>query len=304
MPTDLKAAALFRDELLEAGVLVATSVDGLYHRSGAFEGVVRGIEALVSKTGADQEAPELFFSPLIPRSVFELTDYLKSFPDLTGSIDTFVGTDADHAELLRAFEAGEDWTTKLTPAEVVLCSAACHPLYPSCTGTLRPGGQRYEVHGHCFRHEPSIDPARMQSFRQHEFVFVGDPKGAAAHRDMWLERALGLLGGLGLEVEAVVANDPFFGRAGRMLAANQRETTLKFEVVSPIASEEYPTAISSANCHEDHFGLSFDIHTSDGNVAHTACIGFGLERITLALLRTHGLDPKSWPVAVRSQLWP
>jgi hypothetical protein len=38
-------------------------------------------------------------------------------------------------------------------------------------------------------------------------------------------------------------------------------------------------------------------------VAHTACVGFGEERIVLALLRTHGFDPERWPVEVRKRLW-
>ena len=42
---------------------------------------------------------------------------------------------------------------------------------------------------------------------------------------------------------------------------------------------------------------------ADGGVGHTACLGFGHERIVLALLRTHGLDPSSWPAAVRDELW-
>ena len=125
--------------------------------------------------------------------------------------------------------------------------------------------------GQCFRREPSVDPARMQVFRQHEFVFLGDPAGARGHRDDWVTRALEIHGRLGLEVEAVVANDPFFGRTGKILAASQREEVLKIEIVSPICSTERPTAITSANCHLDHFGDSFDIRTNDGEVAHTAC---------------------------------
>jgi seryl-tRNA synthetase len=292
----------FREALLEAGVLVATGVDGLYHRSGTFEAIARGVADLAHRCGGGPGVPVLFFPPLIPRDAFELTDYLRSFPDLTGSIDTFVGNDRDHAELLRIAEAGGDWAAALTPAEVVLCSAACHPLYPGLRGVLPEGGRRFEVEGYCFRHEPSLDPARMQSFRQHEFVYVGDPDGAIAHRDGWLQRGLDLLGGLGLPVTSVVANDPFFGRAGRILAANQREAVLKWEIVTPIADDDKPTAIASANCHQDHFGTPFGICTPDGNPAHTACIGFGLERITLALLRHHGLDPAGWPAGVREQL--
>jgi seryl-tRNA synthetase len=187
---------------------------------------------------------------------------------------------------------------------VALCSAACHPLYPTLGGVLPAGGARYEVQGYCFRHEPSLDPVRMQSFRQHEFVYVGEPELAVAHRDAWLARGLELLAGLGLDVRSEEANDPFFGRAGRILALNQRATALKFEITSPVSSTEVRTAITSANCHESHFGEAFDIRTADGEPAHSACIGFGLERITLALLRAHGLDPLAWPADVRSALWP
>jgi hypothetical protein len=37
---------------------------------------------------------------------------------------------------------------------------------------------------------------------------------------------------------------------------------------------------------------------ADGTPAATACIGFGLERVTLALLDRHGLDPAQWPAGV------
>ena len=51
-----------------------------------------------------------------------------------------------------------------------------------------------------------------------------------------------------------VANDPFFGRAGRMMVAGQREQGLKFELLIPITSVEKPTACLSFNYHQDHFG--------------------------------------------------
>lgn len=300
--TAAAAHEAFRAELIGAGLLVQTPVDGLYQRSGVFESIVRGIERLASDAGKGRHEALLYFPPLLPRDVFIRSDYLRSFPDLTGSVDTFLGNDRDHAELLRALDAGEDWTRYLTPSEVMLSSAACHSLYPSLTGTLPAGGRKMEVQGFCFRHEPSIDPARMQSFRMHEFVAVGTPEECITHRDSWLDTAMTLLEGLGLPVTKVVANDPFFGRAGRILAANQRETALKFEIVCPITSTESPTAITSGNYHQDHFGVPFDIHTSDGDVAHSSCLGFGLERITLALLKTHGLHPDTWPGEVRTQL--
>jgi seryl-tRNA synthetase len=147
-----------------------------------------------------------------------------------------------------------------------------------------------------------MDPARMQIFRQREYVRLGTPEQAAAHRDQWLERGESLLRSLGLDVRRVVANDPFFGDGRRLMAATQREQTLKYELVTPIARDDAPTAITSCNCHLDHFGLAFGIRTPDGRPAHTACIGFGLERIALALFKTHGLDTAAWPASVRAGL--
>jgi seryl-tRNA synthetase len=144
----------------------------------------------------------------------------------------------------------------------------------------------------------------MQAFRQHDLVYVGDPDAAVEHRDRWLQQGAEILASLGLKVETVVANDPFFGRVGKILAENQRTETLKFEIVTPIDSADHPTAISSSNCHLDHFGEPFGITTADGEVAHSCCFGFGLDRITLALLRVHGLAPADWPAATRERLWP
>jgi len=69
-----------------------------------------------------------------------------------------------------------------------------------------------------------------------------------------------------------------------------------------IAGEE-PTAVASFNYHQDHFASIYGLTLADGAGAHTACLGFGQERIVLALLRTHGLDPTSWPAEVRRELW-
>jgi seryl-tRNA synthetase len=292
----------FRHELLDAGLLVAMGIDGLYGRSAAFEAVVDGVSAVARRAGAADDHLTLRFPPLFAREHFEHTDYLRSFPDLTGSVHTFTGGDREHARLLAAADKGDDWAALLEPADVMLCSATCHPLYPTQSGRLPAGGRRFDVLGWCFRHEPAVDPARMMAFRQHEFVYIGEPDEASAHRDRWVERGLDVLTSLGLDARPEVANDPFFGRAGKMLAANQRDEALKIELVVEVASADRPTAVVSSNCHRDHFGLPFGIETADGEVAHSSCVGFGVERVALALLRRHGLDTGSWPAEVRTLL--
>jgi seryl-tRNA synthetase len=89
-----------------------------------------------------------------------------------------------------------------------------------------------------------------------------------------------------------------------MMGASQKEQNLKFEVMVPVISAAEPTALCSFNYHQDKFGSEFGIHTADGAVAHTACLGFGMERVAMALFKLHGFVPDAWPTAVRRLLWP
>jgi seryl-tRNA synthetase len=256
----------------------------------------------VTRAGADQQAEVMHFPPLLSRRTYERTDHIETMPQLLGSVHSFFGKEVEHSGLVEKLHGGLDWTTTLGATDVVLAPAACYPLYPTATGTLPPGGRTVDLVTFVFRHEPSDDPARMQSFRQREYVRIGTPDEAVAHRDEWIRRGLEIHRSLGLDVRQELANDPFFGRGGRVMKATQREQHLKYELVVPITSDEKPTAITSSNCHLDHFGAAFDIRTSDGKVAHSACVGFGLERVALALFKTHGLDPDAWPSEVRSVL--
>jgi seryl-tRNA synthetase len=292
----------YRTELVAAGLLIPLGVPGVYGRSGVFEGVIEHFERFVTEAGAEFQPEVMHFPPLLARQHYLGTDHIQSFPNLMGSVHTFTGNERDHLALLQKKEDGEDWTENLTATDVMLNPAACYPLYPTARGVLPANGRTVDLRSFVFRHEPSIDPARMQIFRQREFVCLGTPEQALAHRNYWLKRGEEMLLALGLDVRPVVANDPFFGRGGRMMAATQKEQDLKYELVAPVASTEKLTAIASANCHLDHFGHAFGIQTADGKTAHSACVGFGLERIALALFRAHGFDPARWPGAVKRVL--
>lgn len=292
----------YQNELVAARLLIPSGVRGVYARSGTFEKIIVQFENYVTRETRDMQAEVLRFPPVFNRAHYTRIDHIYNFPDLMGSVHSFMGREPEHAELLRKFEAGEKWTDDISPTEVMLAPAACYPLYPTATGTLPEGGRLVDLQSYVFRHEPSDDPARMQTFRMREFVRMGTPDQALAHRDYWLERAQVILKSIGLNVEPVLANDPFFGRGGRVMKATQREQNLKYELVVPICSDEKPTAITSCNYHLDHFGSVFDIKTADGEVAHSACMGFGLERIALALFKHHGLRPDAWPAQVRKVL--
>ncbi len=296
----------FRDGLFQHGLLIETGVDGVYGRGGAFEEVVAGFDALIASFGGVDRPEVVRFPPGMNRALFEKSGYLKSFPNLAGTIHAFNGGERDHAALLDKLAGGEDWTLGQEATDVVLAPAACYPLYPTVArrGALPDEGRLYDLQSYCFRREPSKDPARMQMFRMREYVRIGSPEQVTTFRQTWLDRGRALVGKLGLPFEVDVANDPFFGRAGRMLANNQRDQRLKFELLVPIESVEKPTACLSFNYHQDHFGTLWGIKTATGDIAHTACVGFGMERVALALFKHHGFDPREWPAQVRHALWP
>jgi seryl-tRNA synthetase len=142
----------------------------------------------------------------------------------------------------------------------------------------------------------------MQTFRVREFVRVGSDDQVLAFRGEWFERAQDFINDLALPCSIDVASDPFFGRAGRLLADNQREQKLKYELLVPINSDNRPTACISFNYHLTHFGEVWDIQLPDGNHAYSGCVGFGLERIALALFKHHSVDISTWPAAVLRNL--
>jgi hypothetical protein len=58
----------------------------------------------------------------------------------------------------------------------------------------------------------------------------------------------------------------------------------------------------SFNYHREYFSQVWGIHTDVGELAHTSCVAFGIDRLALALFANHGLDLKRWPAATRQAL--
>ncbi|MDM9624353.1 amino acid--[acyl-carrier-protein] ligase [Rhizobium sp. S152] len=301
----MDAQTTFLDRLFESGLLIDMGVDGLYGRSGQFEDVIAAFERLIDRFGGEDGAEAMRFPPGMNREIFEKSGYMKSFPQLAGTVHSFCGSELDHMNLLQCMEVGEDWTKGQEATEIVLTPAACYPLYPTVArrGNLPKDGALFDLQSYCFRHEPSRDPARQQLFRMREYVCMGTEKHVTDFRQNWMDRGLEMMKLVGLDVTIDVANDPFFGRAGRMMVNNQRDQNLKFELLIPITSTANPTACMSFNFHQDSFGQKWGLNLEDGSVAFTACVGFGLERIALALFHRHGLDVKQWPASVRQALW-
>jgi seryl-tRNA synthetase len=296
--------AEFLRELLDAGLLVEVGAPGVYGHGEMFERVTACLAALVSSAARAQGAVTLAFPPVIPKRNLETTGYVANFPHLAGSIFGFNGSEAEARVLRERAAVHEDWSELETQTDLMLLPAGCYPVYPAVAarGPVGPGGILVDIgRAWVFRNEPSVDPARRQAFRMHELVRIGEREEVIEWRSEWAQQTLEMLGDLGLDARLENASDPFFGRSGRLLAANQSAEDLKWEMLIPIAGPE-PTACASFNYHLDKFGQTWGLALADGSTAHTACVGFGQERIVLALLRAHGLDIERWPEHVRTRL--
>lgn len=294
----------FRAQLIEHGWLLPSRSGGLPGLGPQAVAVYDGVAAAIARTARSlfpTEITPVRFPPIFSTRMLEQTDYVASFPQLLGTINSFMGGQSEYRDLIKVYDAGEDWQAALTPTGLAVTSAACHPLYAYLEDTTVDSGRIYEMTGECFRHEPSIDPMRFVSFRMREYVRLGSEEETKGHRERWLGIAKGLFESFGLEVEIVPANDPFFGRGGAMLAANQIEAQAKFELVTEVYAGKQ-TAIGSANYHGTHFGDEFALAQGDGSAAHSACSAYGMDRIVLALGRKHGFELGSWPTAVRAEL--
>ena len=228
---DLRENKSSEDELRTA-LFHEMDAQGVYARTALYEDIVERLQSFVTRLR--EPGTEVFrFPPVMSRRHLEKAGYLKSFPNLLGCVCALHGSDADIHSAVRRFETGGDWTTSLTPADLVLSPAACYPVYPIAAGrgAVPAGGLRFDVACDCFRHEPSRAVDRLQSFRMREYVCIGTPDEVSSFRQRWIERGLAMAEELALPCKMDQASDPFFGRTGQMMAISQLQNSLKFELL-------------------------------------------------------------------------
>lgn len=286
-----------------AQLFVPLGIDGVYARSALYEDIVGRLSAYIDRQ-REPQVEVLRFPPVMSRSQLERSGYLKSFPNLLGCVCALHGTEAAIGAAVRRFEEGGEWTSSLTPADLVLSPAACYPVYPlaASRGPVPRAGLQFDVAADCFRHEPSRELDRLQSFRMREYVRIGAPEDIKSFREQWMQRAQRMADELGLPGRLDIANDPFFGRVGQVMAVSQRQMSLKFELLIPYQPTAKPTACMSFNYHVEHFGEVWGLRDTAGQLCHTGCVAFGMDRLAVALFCNHGVDTQGWPVAARRAL--
>jgi seryl-tRNA synthetase len=285
---------------LDPGQPVATEVPGVYLFPAAFEAVLGQLRTGIDTLARPEPFRRLTIPPVISRRMIEKAGYVRTFPQLLGTVHSYTGTPRAWAELAPLAEPGGAWHSQQAISDLVLLPAACYPVYATLTGTDLAEPARFAVAANCFRQEASSEIGRLRSFRMAELVTVGTESHCVDWRGTWLDRVRDWFTALGLTVSVDAADDPFFGPGRKLYQAAQRMQELKWELRVPVA-DDVVQAIASANFHKDHFGETFGF-TARGAVGNTACVAFGMERIVLALRHAHGPDPERWPAEIWTTL--
>ena len=257
----------------------------------------------VRQMAAKFEAEPRGFPTLIGADVLDRCRYLKNFPS---ALNFVLHLREDH-DVLREFAGSARWDGErlvydprgASSVECLLSPSICFHWYSWLRDSQLPKPQAITAIGKCFRYESSNLQGleRLWDFSMREIVLAGPAHDILTKRDRLVELSSEFLGGLGMAYEITTAVDPFFVESYAVQSAYQQGFELKLELLAPLPYRGKKLAVGSINYHQDFFGRSFAIETSEGP-AHTACLGFGYERLALAFLAQYGPDEQDWPTAV------
>jgi seryl-tRNA synthetase len=243
---------------------------------------------------------------LIDTEVLARCGYFSSFPHSVCLV-SHLAEDFDAIEAFRAANADGESLRVPDPgamrhSDAALRPAVCLPVYRALEGeTLPEGGVTVTTSGKAFRYESSNLQGmhRLWDFSMREIVFAGSAEVVHGRRPRVVEAVVSLMNEWDLGFRLESASDPFFATVRGTKALWQRTRDLKYEMLVDVGATAGTVAVGSLNFAGTLFGHAFGIRTREGEAATTACVGFGLERLVLALFSQHGFDPGRWPGAMR-----
>jgi seryl-tRNA synthetase len=283
--------------------------DGLTGLRGQLLSLFRFFEREFLKLAREFRAEEHQYPAMVPGEVLVEVGYFDHFPQHV----TFCSHLPANLPLLESLasdlKAGGGRLTErlggqLAEPRHVLTPGVCLPCYRQQRGVmLEPGRVRtLTMQNHVFRYEgASFRPlTRAWDFTVRDIVFFGSYEELSRLRSEVIDRALGLCRELDLEVTVELAHDPFFLDASRDKAIYQRMGEVKYELLFQLPHRGETLAASSFNLHRDFYTSVYDTRRADGELAESACMGFGIERWLYGFLSQKGLDPSGWPPRVTS----
>jgi seryl-tRNA synthetase len=283
--------------LREGAVFVSGAGQVAYE--GPFLAVSQFVDEHLLDLAARLQARRQAYPAMLPLEAARRLGYFSSFPQLS----TFATHFKDQRTAARYGAAPGRVIEGLAGPGHLLSPAVCYHTYHWLQDRKLPC-QPYTVtaSGICFRFEGPVmhrrPLERLWNFTMREIVFFGSGEQVESVRRRLMGAARRFSRAIRVESSLVEASDVFFIPAARGQRLLQRLRRLKYELRAATADRE-DLAVASFNCHGDFFGRRMNIRLPDGEVAHSGCAAFGLERWAYAFFCQNGLDPASWPARLR-----
>ncbi|MFC9606470.1 hypothetical protein ACFTTN_23820 [Streptomyces niveus] len=301
-PEEPAPARVEFSELERAGIVVRMG-EGAFATGELFTDLLARLDDRIRRIAVDQfSALSYRYPTLVSTEVLRKAGYLDSFPQFLMTASRFHSdTDAyqDFASGLATADHQSNFIDSFSEhSGYCLPPTMCYHTYHQYTGQeIGATGAVVTSRGKSFRFESRYHHSleRLWDFTIREIVFLGSRETVVEERQKFMDAACALMTELRLAGHVEVANDPFFSNemtAERVMV--QRVLEMKYELRLPVAGGR-TAAVGSFNIHGSNFGEAFGMTLPTGGPAHSACVGFGLERLAYAFLCRHGADPADWP---------
>lgn len=290
------------DDFLELLVPVAP---GLRYLRGMAVDIFRFLDWVVLRDfAAAFGAEEEIYPNVIPMDVLAKTGHFSSFPEHVH----FVSHLSEDLDVLENFanraridgEAIKPTQAEMASPDLVHNPATCYHCYAAREGQNLAQNTVITAVTQCHRYESAnhAELGRQLEFTLREIIFLGSPDFVREKREAVLEKVKDWVESWQLIGRLIPANDPFFASDFTPKAQQQRRMLMKYEYKAALG-DGAELAVLSSNLHGPTFGKAFGIK-QDGRLISTGCLGFGLERLAIAILMQHGAGPKCWPDTLRS----
>lgn len=287
------------DELARSGDVQLLG-DGLVGLRGSLLRLFRFFERTFRDLAAEYGAEENHYPVMVPSELLAELGYFGHFPQHITFCSHLPG-DLPLLERVAKTEHGQvPEDLALDPARHVLTPAVCLPCYRQQRGAVIDGVRTLTMQNHVFRYEGVHHrPLRRGwDFTVRDIVFFGSYEELSRLRAEVMDRVIALCRSLDLAVTIELANDPFFLDASRDKAVYQRMGEVKYELLFPLAGGG-SLAASSFNLHRDYYTSVYETKRPTGELAESACMGFGLERWVYGFVTQKGLSEEGWAGAVK-----
>lgn len=274
---------------------------GVFTFQGNYGLVIRALDNFFRNYALSIGAEEQLYPPTVMTKNMLKNGYLKSFPHHVLFVSG-VYRDIENVSLLehQTSDGVNIDPSYLDKPDQMLAPTVCYRCFEAMSNTKFENIALFTGTAHCNRNEGFIDDdlTRLQSFLMREIVFMGTPPEVESIRQKIVSHSREVVGEWGLSAKLTTASDPFFAVDAKSKRSYQTLMNLKYELQFHLPYNDKWLSCVSFNNHQSSLVTPYNISGASDEMT-SGCVGYGFDRLALAIFAQHGEDIHKWPLALR-----